>query len=264
MTAAHDGAISQTSQRLRPLKRRYEGVVVLNTDPKGLGRVKVEIPALTRGLKVDALPWYRVWQPNTLGSSPYTGHFGVPQVNTQVYVEFLNEDIYSGEVIGGPVNRTTLPNDQLNLAADYIIPPSSEHHFTQDWTKVDDTTPGQKHFSPNLVDDEQSYPFVHGIVTNSLSWIKENLLLRTWEVVLSNFLKFKTFANGNTVLHIPGHLKIVIEKDLYLEVRGSTDLVHMSSVYRHIIGNDVKMVEHMSTVTAKRGIKVNGKNIVLS
>lgn len=263
MTKLNDGVSEYNKEAFRPLKRKYVGQVVANDDPKCLFRVKVEIPRLTKGLKVNALPWYPVRLPLGLGSSTYTSHVAIPQVNTLVYVEFDGEDIYSGEVVGGPLNRASIPNDKMNLSADYLAPKGSEHHFTKDWVSkaFDDSKSGAKHFSPNFVED---YPFSWGWVDNAMNWFKVNLMKRTTEFVLNNFLKFKTFANGDTVIHIPGNLQVVIEKDLYLEVRGNTDMIFYNSAYTHVIGNHIHNVEHLYTLSGKRGVKVNGKNIVLS
>lgn len=261
MARVADGITQYSRERMRPLKKRYIGQVVENDDPKRLGRAKVEIPGLTKGLKKDAMPWYRTWQPSILGASTYSGTFAVPQVNTIVCVEFDSEDLYDGTIIGGPMNRVTMPNDKLNLSADYIHPPSSENHFTENWDKVDDTSPNQKHFSPDLTDD---YPFTWGWVDPALNWMKVNMLKRSFEFVLNNFLKFKSYGNGDTLLHIPGNLKVVIEKDLYLEVRGYTDLIHFNSLYQHVIGTKIEKVEHISINIGNRGYIINGKNVVIS
>jgi len=107
----------------------------------------------------------------------------------------------------------------------------------------------------------QDYPFSWGWVSPAMSWFKENLMKRTVEFVHNSFTKFKTYANGDTVIHITGNLKLVVEKDFYVEVRGHEDHITFNNKYEHIIGNHITMTEHMEMVEGKRGAKINGKSI---
>lgn len=256
----NDAPSAQSSEKSQPTQSIYQGQVVAVDDPKGLGRVKVEIPGLTQGIDKDILPWFSIMQPVGLGGSLYSGNFSVPQENTLVMVMFPNKDMYSGIVIGVVINRVTLPDDKLNLCVDYIHPKASEHHFTQNWDKVDDTVKGQKHFSCDFSDD---YPRCWGWVSNAMTWVKENMVKRTFEFVHNSFTKFKIYYNGDTILHITGNLKLIIEKDFYLEVRGSEDHITMNQRYDHVIGNHVHMVEHLYSIQAKRGFTLQGKAIGL-
>lgn len=248
-----DAPTSYSMNAFRPLKSWYIGQVVANDDPKTIGSVKVEIPGLTRGIDKKYLPWYLCMMPAGLGGSTYSQtNFGVPQVNTQVVVVFPTEDLYSGIVIGNLINRVTFPNDKLDIGTDYIHPTASEHHFTENWDAAEGSTPDQKVFSPDLGDD---YPFSHGWVDPAMNWFKVNMMKRSTEFVLNSFTKFKNYWNGDTVVHVTGNLKLVIEKDFYLEVRGNTDFIHFNSKYEHVIGNEVKMVEQMGTHEYKQGFK---------
>lgn len=257
MSQINDAPTAYNYKPFRPLKEWYIGTVVENDDPKGLGCVKVEIPGLTRGIDKKYLPWYHIVLPTGLGGSSYSHtNFGIPQVNTLVMVFFPSEDIYSGLVHGFVLNRVNFPDDRLNLAIDYLHPKSSEHHFTKNWDKVDDTTPNQKHFAPDMSED---YPFCWGWVDPAMNWMKINMMKRTWELVLNSMTKVKNYWNGNTVVHITGNLKVVVEKDFYLEVRGNTDMIFFNSVYQHNIGNWITMTEHMSMHESKRGRKEQDK-----
>jgi len=137
-----DSPSASKSDKFRPLQQWYIGQVVDNDDKKGLGRVKVEIPGLTKGIEKEFLPWFSIMLPAGLGGSCYSTTMAVPQVNTMVVCAFPTEDLYSGWIIGTLLNRVTMPDDKMNFAVDYIHPKSSENHFTQNWDKVDDTTPG--------------------------------------------------------------------------------------------------------------------------
>ena len=261
-TITLDAPVSQNQEKVNYTKQIYTGQVVANDDPKGLGRVKVELQGLTQSLKKDSLPWFHVMLPAGLGGSTYSQmNFAIPQVNTSVVVMFPTEDIYSGIVIGTLVNRVTFPDDKMNLAVDYIHPKSSEHHFTENWDKVDDTVKDQKHFSPDFSDD---YPFAWGWVTPSLTWFKENLMKRTIEFVHNSFTKWKIYWNGDTVIHITGNLKLVVEKDFYMEIRGNEDHIVFNSLYEHIIGNHITQVEQLRMQDDKRGNKISGKSVVLN
>ena len=242
----------------RPVKGMYPGTVVHNEDQKVLGRVKVEIPGLTLGLSKKHLPYYTVMQPPGLGASMYTSNFAVPQLNTSVMVMFPSDDIHNGIVVGALNNRTNMPFDQLNLAADYVHPKSSKTSATTNWDNVDDTTPGQKHFSPDMAED---YPGCHGWVDNALNWFKVNMFKRTVEFVTNSFTKFKIYGNGDTVAHITGNLKLVVEKDLYVEVRGNSDFLCYNSHHEHILGSYEQIVEATSLLEGKGGTTVKGEVI---
>lgn len=254
-----DPQVLTAEDKPQSLRGWFVGQVVANDDPETHGRVRVEIPGLTKGQPVESLPWYNVMQPAYLGGSQYTTITGVPQINTTVVVVFPDgESVFSGWVIGSLVNQVTFPMDNLNLTKDYMSPKASEHHFTENWDPVDDSKPGQRHFSPDFGED---YPFCHGWVDNALNWVKVNMLKRSFEFVTNALFKFKNYGNGNTVIHFPKNAKIVIDGDLYLEVRGQTDMIHFNHLYQHVIGNRIDMIEQQNQRTAKAGIIDNGKTI---
>lgn len=262
MSINFDGPSDSSGERHLPLKQVYPGQVIANDDPKVLGRVKVEIPGLSKGIKVEDLPWYHVMQQPGLGASTYSWTtWAVPQVNTQVFVTFPTADLFSGIVTGSFCNRVTIPDDKLNLCADYIHPKSSENHFTANWDNVDDTKSGQKHFSSDMTED---YPFSWGWVSNAMTWFKENMMKRTVEFVHNSFSKMKIYYNGDTVIHITGNLKLIIEKDFYIEVRGHEDHITFNNKYEHIIGNHITMTEQMEMLESKRGMTLNSKRTTIN
>ena len=73
----------------------FNGKVVDNKDPEKLGRIKVEIDELTKGIDKKYLPWYFIKNP--ISSSPNAKN-NIPQKGTMVVVEFPTNDIYNGLV----------------------------------------------------------------------------------------------------------------------------------------------------------------------
>lgn len=246
-----DSATQFSLEKFRPLKQMYIGQVVDVADPEGLARVRVEIPGLTHGVPKDSLPWYSIKIPVGLGGSTYTSSFAVPQPNTLVYVEYPTEDIYAGLITGVVITRQTLSNDKLNLSADYIHPTTSESHFTKKW----DESSGSKNFSCDMTED---YPFSWGWVSNAMTWFRENMMKRTLEFVHNSFTKFKIYGNGDTVLHVTGNMKFVVEKDFYMEVRGNRDLIVFNSNYEHILGQSIRLIEKTDYQEGKKGMILKG------
>lgn len=240
-----------------------KGKVVANDDPDGRCRVRVEIEGITKGMEVSNMPWFETAQPTGLGGSPYTSQFAVPQVNTSVLVQFTDQtSMYSGIVTHSVNGEHTSPQDQLSLTKDYMIPEPVEVHFTENWSANDVTTDDKgmrvSVLNPNLTED---YPMTHGWVDSALNWVKHNMLKRTSQFVFNNFLAMVTHGNGNTVIRIPKNLRIVVEKDFLLEVKGSKDEIVQNGSYTHVLGKEIKMVEGSSRTEAKKGLKLNGKTI---
>jgi hypothetical protein len=88
----------------------YLGVVVDNADPKKLGRVKCKIDGLLEG-DTSKLPWIMQRSAAALGGGSNTGSFFVPQLNTQLEIEFPFDDIYCGEYVGFWQSSDTHPTD---------------------------------------------------------------------------------------------------------------------------------------------------------
>lgn len=250
---------------IQDLTGHKRGKVVANDDPKGKGKVRVEIEGITKGMSLDAMPWFSVGAPAGLGGSPYSTEWKVPQINTSVIVVFTDtKSIYSGVVLYTIYDETTIPTDPLSLAKDYTIPEPSETHFTKPWpTPVSQDKAGRNipPVSPNMLED---YPFSWGWVDPAMNWMKVNLIKRTFEFVTNTFLIFKIFGNGDTVIKFPKNVRIVIQGDLLIQVEGSKDEIIFNGNYQHVIGNDVKMVEGTSVEEAKAGKTLQGRKIRLN
>lgn len=89
---------------------KYRGKVVDNKDPKGLGRIRVEVPELLNDQKTGwALPCL------PYGGSKDTGLFTVPEVGSNVWVEFqagnLSHPIWTGIWWGEPSGGNEVPSE---------------------------------------------------------------------------------------------------------------------------------------------------------
>jgi len=69
----------------------HKGTVVSNTDPKKLGRIKVQISGILMGA-VDQLPWTYPLNPGSGNGT--SGAFIVPEVGANLVVDFPYHDIY--------------------------------------------------------------------------------------------------------------------------------------------------------------------------
>lgn len=81
----------------------YEGVVIDRVDPEGLGRVRARVPGL-----MDASAW--AWpRGGTGGGTDRRGHFDVPELGAEVYIQFVMGDpdrpTYESGHWGRPTNQ---------------------------------------------------------------------------------------------------------------------------------------------------------------
>lgn len=77
------------------LKVPQVGIVKDNDDPKKLGRIKCVIQGLLEGLSIDSLPWIYPYNPYGQGGRVDLSEFQVPEVDTEVVIEFQGS-IYHG------------------------------------------------------------------------------------------------------------------------------------------------------------------------
>jgi uncharacterized protein involved in type VI secretion and phage assembly len=88
---------------LQPGQTMLVGIVTNNSDPDGLGRVKVKFPTLTEAHDSN---WARVVG---VGAGASRGFDCLPEVNDEVLVAFEHGDIHRPYVIGGVWNGTDAP-----------------------------------------------------------------------------------------------------------------------------------------------------------
>jgi hypothetical protein len=91
-----------------------------------------------------------------------------------------------------------------------------------------------------------------------MTWFKENMMKRTLEFVHNSFTKLKIYGNGDTVLHITGNMKVVVEKDFYMEIRGNRDMIVFNSNYEHILGQSIRLIEKTDYQEGKKGMILKG------
>ena len=98
------------------------GRVVDNEDPKGIGRVKLEIPGI-----IDESPWCRMLGTGH-GFIPQRGTYNVPPIDAMVAVWFHLGDPESGYYLSGPPGSShpTAGNEVPTLAKDQ--PTTAERH----------------------------------------------------------------------------------------------------------------------------------------
>jgi len=92
-----------TGNALKPGQTLMVGIVADNKDPKGWGRVRVKLPALTEDHMSN---WARII---TMGAGSSRGFDWLPEVNDEVLVGFEHGDIHRPYIIGGLWNGTEKP-----------------------------------------------------------------------------------------------------------------------------------------------------------
>ena len=96
-----------------PAEQSYLGTVEDNNDPDKLCRIKVRIAPYT-DMTTDELPWACPLSSSSSGNSPENGGVDIPDLGSQVRVEFPSRDLtapyYRGAEIN-QLNRTTLFDD---------------------------------------------------------------------------------------------------------------------------------------------------------
>lgn len=86
----------------------YRGTVVATDvdavdsagQPKRLGRIKCRVPGLLESTTIADLPWIYAKQPVGLGGRSDSSSFHMPEINSEVIVEFPYRDIYAGFYTG--------------------------------------------------------------------------------------------------------------------------------------------------------------------
>jgi hypothetical protein len=112
-------SVSEVSESSSILDRPYLGVVVDNNDPLKLGRVRCTI----EGLISDGVnaPWILRSSSSFLGGNTTTGQFAVPEVGSQLKVEFPYADIYAPEYTGYWNGSNSIPSESAVGYPDKVV-----------------------------------------------------------------------------------------------------------------------------------------------
>jgi len=91
----------------------YRATVIDNADPYFLGRVKVRVYPMFNGMAEGGLPWATPALPMFTGAGSGFGNFVVPEVGSEVFVFFENQDPYQPVIFAEAQTRTMgLPADR--------------------------------------------------------------------------------------------------------------------------------------------------------
>lgn len=88
--------LSEHFKTPRNLSQPQKGIVVANNDPRNLGRVKCVVANLLEG-RLSDLPWIAPW---TGGGSSGSASGDVPDIGSELIIEFKFGDIYAGFYTG--------------------------------------------------------------------------------------------------------------------------------------------------------------------
>ena len=96
----------ETKNTLQPGQTLMAGIVADNKDPKGWGRVREKLPALTEDQMRN---WARVV---SVGAGPSRGTDWLPEINDEVLVAFEHGDIHRPYILGGLWNGKDAPPEK--------------------------------------------------------------------------------------------------------------------------------------------------------
>ncbi|QPB08522.1 Rhs element Vgr protein [Vibrio phage Va2] len=94
----------------------WVGKVVENVDPKGLGRVKVEVEGMLEGAP-ELLPWCHIKKMPMIGGGVNLSFFSVPNIDSEVLVSF-ESGVYHPYVVG-ILDTEKTKNPNFTLEEDY-------------------------------------------------------------------------------------------------------------------------------------------------
>ena len=100
------------SEKEDPYTGKYIGIVLDNNDPLRIGRVKVRVYGLHDNFTIDELPWAMVEFPMAFSVK---GSFMVPEIDTLVYCEFDDADLYEPRISSKVIDR-----NNLSFEADHL------------------------------------------------------------------------------------------------------------------------------------------------
>lgn len=102
---------SEVVKRVNHLSIPHKAIVLDNIDSLKLGRVKVSISGLIEETDTTKLPWVYPRNNYGLGGKSDSSSFSVPEIGSELVVQFPFDDIYSGFYVGYWQSSTTHQTD---------------------------------------------------------------------------------------------------------------------------------------------------------
>ncbi len=219
-------------------KGLFRGIVVDNNDPKKLKRIKCKIHKKFETGDVSKLPWCFPANAYGLGGRPDLSSFIIPEINSEVVIEFPFDDLYTPVYTGYWQSTTTT---QTELA-------------------------------------DPDYPEVYGFVDSLVEWFRVNKKSSKESIEWFRHLDgnddnwknelFQVDAEGNFWINIPKDLYIRVNNDMHIEVindimakvQHNCNVRIVNDSNNHIQNNYNKKVENKRSiqVSADQAIEVGG------
>lgn len=189
--------------RIQQVRFSHQAVVLANNDPQRLGRIQCTIPNIMVG-STAVLPWAT---PLSCGRGLGAGSvLDVPEVNSQVWIEFLNEDPYSPVYSVKGMFKGEIEDPLLGVPDSFADVPD-----------------------PSKLSD---YPLITGSVDSEGSYMKVNKK--------QGFTAFKHGPSGAyIVVDKNGNVGLETKKtgNLFLRVAGSVTANVRGNVVANVTGN---------------------------
>jgi hypothetical protein len=195
----------------------HKGRVVSNIDPLKLGRIKVRIKGLLEETTTAKLPYISCKNPSNFGGKPDSSGFSVPEVGSEVTVEFPFSDIYAGFYTGYWQSALT----RQNL----------------------------------LFDDD--YPESYGFTDSQIQWWRTNKAQNESEFFNEQQEGlFKLENDGSVVLNIKKDFNINVDGNFNLQVGGTTIILGSDDIRIKADGTKDIYLEGTKDVLVKAGANV--------
>ena len=209
-------------KRYDVLGRPNKAKVVVNNDPRKLGRVKCVIKGVLEvsASEYEYLPWISPQNPYGLGGKPDCSGFSVPEIDSEVTVVFPSGDVYHPYYIGF-------------------------------W---------QSELTRSKLFDED-YPNVYGWLDSQVQWLRVNKAQEYTEIFHepSEFM-LRLYDSGKVHINFPNDLEVKVNgdcfvdflQDLILRVRGSSFSQVSGQSVSQVVGN-----QSIEVVTGNVELKVS-------
>ncbi len=131
------------------INKIYKGYVVDNIDPDELNRIKCKVENRIESDDNSKLPWCFPLNPYGQGGRPDLSSFSIPEIDTEVSIEFIADDIYTPFYTGYWQSESTSQN--LLFGEDY---PNSYGFIDSviEWFRINKSKPYLEFFRQTLED----------------------------------------------------------------------------------------------------------------